>query len=93
MCIGDFVPGDELTVDEAKKNILTVTAKASRGPVKEIRVYSGTKVIAKVKEGGEDGSIEVSIPLNDKQLTNYIRVEIVGDTCHRICCTTPFYLK
>ena len=93
VCIGEFVPGDELTVEEAKKSVLTISAKASRGPVTEIRVYSGTKVIAKIKEGGEDGSIETQVDLSDKQLDKFIRVEIVGDVQHRICNTTPFYLK
>ena len=80
-------------MEDAWKGTLTISAKASRGPIKEIRVYSGTKVIAKIKEGGEDGSIDVKISLKDKELNKFIRVEIVGDTNHRICCSTPFYLK
>ena len=90
--IGDFVPGDEVSKEDCKE--LQIFAKTSRGPVTEIRVYADRKIICKIKEGGEDGSISVKIPLTDlANATKFIRVEIEGDVKHRICCTTPFYLK
>lgn len=91
--LGGYVPGDEVPMELAGNGVMEISAKAKRGPVTCIRVYSGKKVIACIREGGEDGSICVKIPLRGLPLDRYIRAEIEGDVIHRICCTTPFYLK
>ena len=73
---------------------MQISAKTSRGPIKEIRVYADRKVISRIKTGGEDGTISIKVPLtNLGDASKFIRVEIEGDVKHRMCCTTPFYFK
>lgn len=92
VCLGDYVPGDEVSMEEAQNSVLTISAKVSRGPITQVRVYSGKKIIFKAKEGGEDGTIDLQIPMKDMKLEKFIRVEIQGQNEHYICNSTPFFL-
>lgn len=91
ICLGEHIPGDTVSKEEAAKGVIAVHAKAMRGPVREIRVYSGAELIASV-EGSESGTVDVEIPLAGKVLDKFLRVEVEGLNRHWICNSSPFYL-
>ena len=89
--IGDKLPGDELTKDEARNATLKIYAKIMRENITKLRVYSGEDVIYSLDEIGKP-EIDLEISLRDLPLKNYIRVEIEGLNHHWICNSTPFYI-
>ncbi len=90
--IGDYLPGDELSVEEAQNSVLSISATVMRHDIKKVRVYSGENIIYEINDGNTQ-SIDIKIPLADYKLEKYIRVEVEGLTEHWICLSTPFYLK
>ena len=84
------LPGDTLSVKEAMKGSLKISAETEAGNLKEIRVYSGGAEIAARVLGAS--SAECEIPLAGLPLKTYVRVEIQGDNPRKIAVTTPFYL-
>ena len=91
--LGEYVPGEELTAEDAQSLTLNISAKTMHGPIREVRVYAGKKVIFRTHSGSEDGTVCLQIPMKDLPLEAYIRVEIQGLDKHWICNSTPFYLK
>ncbi len=90
--IGDFLPGDTLTLAEAKAGVLHISAKVIRETIRKVRVYSGTELIfEKSEDMGSD--ISMDIPLADYTLGKFIRVEVEGRNEHWICNSTPFYIQ
>ena len=92
ICIGNYIPGDEVPIEEAKKSVLSIRAKVMRHDIRKIRVYSGANLIYRAEGNGSD-SICLDIPLTGLPLEKYIRVELEGLNQHWICNSTPFYLK
>ena len=92
ICIGEFVPGDTLSREEAEQSILTICAKVMRHGIRQVRVYSGADVIYSA-EIADKNSICLQVPLTGLSLNGFIRVEIEGLNEHWICNSTPFYLK
>jgi len=90
ICMGQYLPGDEVPLAEARKGVLSVTAKVSRGGIRKIRVYSGANAVWSAEH--REDSLELDIPLAGLPLDKFIRVELEGQNCHWICCSTPFYL-
>jgi len=90
--IGDYLPGDEISIDEAQKNILSISAKVMRGNIRKVRVYSGAEIIYEIKDGATQ-KLDIEVPLKDYKLDKFIRVEIEGQNEHWISLSTPFYLK
>jgi len=84
------LPGDTLSVKEAMKGSLKISAETEAGNLKEIRVYSGGAEIAARVLGAS--SAECEIRLAGLPLKTYVRVEIQGDNPRKIAVTTPFYL-
>lgn len=92
ICIGSYVPGDEIPMAEAENGVLSIRATVMRHDIRKIRVYSGAKLIYSA-EGSGSGSICLDIPLKGLPLEMYIRAELEGLNEHWICNCTPFYLK
>ena len=92
VCIGEFVPGDEISYADAQNGTLSITAKVMRETIKKVRVYSGAEVIYEMNDG-KTQEIDIKVPLKGLKLDKYIRVEIEGLNEHWICNSTPFYLK
>ncbi|MBR5140161.1 MAG: hypothetical protein IKV16_03815 [Clostridia bacterium] len=90
--IGDKLPGDTLTLAEAKASTLKIYAKVMRENIKHLRVYSGEKVVYSLSDINTP-EISIAIPLSDFDLEKFIRVEIEGLNEHWICNSTPFYLN
>ncbi len=90
--IGDYVPGDEISMEEAKNGILWVTAKVMRENIRKVRVYSGAELIYEINDGNTP-EIDIKLPLKDYKLDKFIRVEIEGQNEHWICNSTPIYIK
>ena len=92
VCLGDYVPGDYIPAAEAANGTVSIFAKTRRGPIKQVRVYSGTELIY-TNDGSEDGSVKLEVSLKDLPLDRFVRVEIEGLNEHWIANSTPFYLK
>ena len=92
ICLGAYVPGDSVPVWEAQNGEISVFAKTMRGPIRQVRVYSGPKLVY-THDGSEDGTVDIKIPLKDVKLDRFIRVEVEGLNRYWICNSTPFYLK
>lgn len=90
--IGDYLPGDEISYAEAEKGVLSIKAKAMRHEIKDVRVYSGEKLIYKLKDG-KNAEIDIKVPLKGLKLDKFIRVEVEGFNGRWICLSTPFYLR
>ena len=89
--IGEYLPGDELTVEEAKKSTLSIYSKIEKANIKSLRVYSEDRLIYALSDI-DSHEIRKEIPLADFELSKYLRVEIEGPNMYWICNTTPFYL-
>ena len=89
--LADKVPGDEISLSEARKSSLNIYAKTRLGKIQKLRVYSSDKLIYS-EENINSPEIKISLPLFDFSLEKFIRVEIEGENKYRICNTTPFYL-
>ena len=87
--LGDYVPGDEVPLAEAREGILSIRARISRGGIRKIRVYSGADVIYSA-EGSSD-TLELTLPLAGLPLDKFLRVELEGQNAHWICNSSPFY--
>ena len=92
ICLGDYVPGDYVTAEEAAKGTVSIYAKTRSGPVRQVRVYSGPELVY-VYDGNESDTVDIKVPLEGVKLDRYIRVEVEGFHPHCICNSTPFYLK
>ncbi len=92
ICIGEYIPGDEISAEEVKKSNLSISAKIMRHEIRKLRIYSGEKLIYEKKDINVP-EIDFELFLGDYQLEKYIRVEIEGLNEHWICVSTPFYLK
>ena len=90
ICIGDVIPGDEISLDDAKNGVLSVCAKVSRSNIEKIRVYAGADEIYSAVGNGTD-TVNLEIPLKDYDLHDYIRVELEGMNERWICCSTPIW--
>lgn len=92
ICLGNYIPGDEIPLQVAKREMLRISAKIMRGSIQKIRVYAGAKVIWQAEEDfGQQ--IELQLPMEGLPLRQFLRVEIEGQNEHWICNSTPFYLK
>lgn len=89
--IGNYLPGDDIPLEEAKNGTLSISAKVMRENIKKVRVYSGSDIIYEINEGNTQ-SININIPLKDYTLDKFIRVEVEGLNEHWICISTPFFL-
>ena len=92
ICLGDYVPGDSVPACEAQAGELSVFAKTMRGPVRQVRVYSGPELVY-THDGSEDGTVDIKVSLKNVKLDRFIRVEVEGLNRYWICNSTPFYLK
>ncbi len=91
--IGDYVPGDVIPVETAKRGTLSIRAKTLFSePIREVRVYSADKLIY-TKNGFEKDEIELKIDLKGYDLEKFVRVEIEAKDEFWICTTTPFFLE
>lgn len=92
VCIGDVLPGETLTMEEAKAGKLHISAKVIRETIRKVRVYSDKELIFEKNEdmGGE---ISMELPLADYKLGQYIRVELEGFNDRWICNSTPIYIE
>ena len=89
--IGEMLPGEELTLAEAKKSCLNIYAKVMREKIMKLRVYSGKDVVYSLDNICEP-EIKIDIPLKDFDIKHFIRVEIEGIDSNWICNSTPFYI-
>ena len=92
ICLGDYVPGDYVPVEEAAEGVVSIYAKTRSGPIRQVRVYSGAELVY-THDGSEDGTINIQVPLKGIALDRFIRVEVEGFHEFCICNSTPFYLK
>lgn len=91
ICIGDCVPGDEISFKEAQNSVLSIKAKVMREHIHKVRVYSGADVIYEINDG-KTAEIDIKLPLKDFGLEKFIRVEIEGLNERWICNSTPIYI-
>jgi len=89
--IGDKLPGDEITLLDAKKSSLKIYAKVMLERITKIRVYSDKDIVHFI-DNIDLPEVNVEIPLSSLNLKTFIRVEIEGIDSHWICNSTPFYL-
>ncbi len=89
--LGEYLPGDELTADEAANSTLHIAGKVFDGVIREVRVFAADNVIYTAQPNTAEVALDVS--LAGLPLDKYIRVEMEGMTNHWICNSTPFYLK
>lgn len=92
ICLGSYLPGDEVPAEEAATLALQIRATIMRDSIRKIRVYSADQVIYQ-NEGDWGRSIDMEISLKDLALSKFLRVEIEGQNEHWICNSSPFYLK
>ena len=92
ICLGSYLPGDEVPAEEAATLALQIHATIMRDSIRKIRVYSADQVIYQ-NEGDWGRSIDMEISLKDLALSKFLRVEIEGQNEHWICNSSPFYLK
>lgn len=92
ICLNDYVPGDYVPAEEAAVGEISISAKTIRGPIRQVRIYSGPELVY-THDGSEDGAVDIKVSLKDINLDRYIRVEVEGLNEHWICNSTPFYLK
>ena len=90
--IGEYVPGDEISLDDAKKGVLSICAKVSRGNIEKLRVYAGADEIYAATIGDTD-TVHLEIPLQDYDLHDYVRVEIEGMNEFWYANSTPIWIK
>lgn len=90
--LNGYLPGEELTAEEAADGVLSIAATVMRHNITKVHVYSGADVIY-AKEDIDTPSIDLKVPLKGLPLDKFIRVEIQGLNEHWICNSTPFYLK
>ena len=90
--LSGHIPGEEISLAEAKNGILSIYAKVSRENIEKIRVFSGADEIYATTGNGTD-TVKLEIPLKEYDLHDYIRVEIEGMNEHWICNSTPIWLK
>lgn len=89
--LGERIPGEVVPLEEAKNATLTVKGSIAKGVIKEVRVYSGEKVIFRSEPGTKD--MELTFSLKGMELDNFIRVEAEGEFPGRIMLSTPFFLE
>lgn len=89
--LGGYLPGDELTKEEAAESVLSISATVAQDTIRKVRVYSAADVIYSAEF--DDKSIDITVSLKGLPLDKYVRVEIEGRNDHWICNSTPFYLK
>ena len=92
ICLGSYVPGDYVPAAEAAESTVSIHVKTRRGPICQVRVYSGPELIY-THDGSEDGTVDIQVPLKGLKLDRFVRVEAEGLNEHWICSSTPFYLK
>ena len=92
ICLGNYVPGDYVPAAEAAEATLSIFAKTRRGPIRQVRVYSGPEPVY-THEGSEGGIVDIQVSLKEIKLDRFVRVEVEGLNQHWICSSTPFYLK
>ena len=92
ICLGSYLPGDEVPAVEAANLAMSIKATVMRDEIRKIRVYSADQVIYQ-KEGNLGGSIDLEVALKGLPLEKFLRVEIEGQNEHWICNSSPFYLK
>ncbi len=90
--LSGHIPGEEISLAQAKNGILSIYAKVSRENIEKIRVFSGADEIYATTGNGTD-TVKLEIPLKEYDLHDYIRVEIEGMNEHWICNSTPIWLK
>ncbi len=90
--LGDYLPGDEVTLEEASTLPLKVFAKRSNGNVCELRVYSAEKLVY-AKSDFNSNEINEVISLAGCDLSKYVRVEVQGENEFFILNSTPFFIK
>ncbi len=88
--LGDKLPGDVVSAQEAKNSVLTVKAAIATGVIKEVRVYSGAEVIFKVNP--QSAEIDLQFPMTGITPDKFIRVEVEGEDPLKIMLNTPFFI-
>ena len=92
ICLGNYIPGDEIPTQVAKGETLHICAKIMRGSIQKLRVYSAQTLIYQAEaDFGEQ--LELHLPMEALPLQQFVRVELEGQNEHWICAGTPFYLK
>ena len=71
--LGDRIPGDVVSAEEVKNSVLSVKAAASKGVIKEVRVYSGKEVIFRTHP--DSVKVDLQFPMKDVTPDKFIRVE------------------
>ena len=91
--LNDHIPGDTVKRSEAGNAVIKVRAAVAKGKgvIREVRVYSGSKVICKVNPG--EAKIDLEFTLSNPFLDKFIRVEAEGENPEIIMVSTPFFLE
>ena len=89
--LNDHIPGDVVKRTEAGDAVVRVSAKIAKGVIREVRVYSGSKVICKVNPGTQ--KIDLELKLSNPFLDKFVRVEAEGETPEQVMVATPFFLE
>lgn len=90
--LNGYLPGEEISREEAENGVLSISAKVSRGTIEEIRIYSGAELVYSGTGNGTD-TVNLEIPLAGLPIHQYIRVELQGMNHHWGCNSTPFWIK
>ena len=92
ICLGEYIPGEELSSQQAQNEMLHISAAVMRGSIQKVRVYSAENLVWQA-ETDFGKRIDLHLPMKDIPLRKFLRVEIEGQNKHWICNSTPFYLK
>ena len=89
--LNGYIPGDEISREEAAVGVVSINAKISSGVIREVRVFDGPEFIYRTNPGTKEVSLEV--PLKGRTPDRFIRVEAEGEDIHKIMVSTPFFVK
>ena len=94
--LGDFLPGDYVTVDDLKNNKLSIKAKiiedCEEDVITQVRVYSADKLIWS-KTDLNQVEVDYELSLEGYELDKFVRVEVEGRNEYHISVSTPFFIK
>lgn len=90
--MGDYLPGDEVTLEELKTMPISIKAEVFKGDIKSVKIFGDDKVIWS-KEDVNAKTVDLSVTLKELDAKKFVRVEILGEQELIVCNSTPFFIK
>ena len=87
--LGNFLPGDSLSPQQAREESLTLSVLAQE-PLQDLRLYSYDQLVYSEELKGAL-QLQRTLPLREYPLKGFLRVEVAGEKA--ILLSNPFYLS